>query len=263
MNRIENLFNKKRKSGKSALIFYLTAGYPDLMTTEALLPALEKAGADMVELGVPFSDPIADGPVIQKASSDALEKGATVKKILSIVHRFRKKSEMPIVLFGAFNPFYKFGLEKLVKECARIGADGLLVPDLPPEEAEEFISFCDDAGLCHIFLASPTTSPERSRLIVEKSTGFIYYISTRGVTGARDKLDKSILAQVKKIKSLTEKPVAVGFGISKPEHVAWLLGKADGIIVGSALIKEIGKGASVEERVQLASQFTRKLALML
>ena len=170
MNRIENLFNKKRKSGKSALIFYLTAGYPDLMTTEALLPALEKAGADMVELGVPFSDPIADGPVIHKASSDALEKGATVKKILSIVHRFRKKSEMPIVLFGAFNPFYKFGREKLVKECARIGADGLLVPDLPPEEAEELISFCDDAGLCHIFLASPTTSPERSRLIAVSYT---------------------------------------------------------------------------------------------
>lgn len=259
MNRIEMLFKNKHACGKSALILYVTAGYPDLETTEALLPALEKAGADMIELGVPFSDPIADGPVIQKASSDAIAKGTTLKKILSHVQRFRRQSELPIVLFSAFNPLYKFGLKKLVKECARIGVDGLLVPDLPPEEAGEMISLCAEAGLCLVFLAAPTTSPERARLIVEKSTGFIYYISTRGVTGAREALDKSILSHVNSLKKMTKKPVAVGFGISTPEHVALLRGKADGIIVGSALIKEIARGANVEERVRMAARFTRKL----
>ena len=263
MNRIDRLFQDRRKAGKSALILYVTAGYPDLAATEALLPALEKAGADMIELGVPFSDPIADGPTIQKASTDAIHAGTTLKKILALVRRFRKKSDMPLVLFSAYNPFYKYGIEALTGECARIGIDGLLVPDLPPEEAHDLIHLCDAWGLCHIFLIAPTTPRERARIITEKSSGFIYYISTKGVTGARDSLDPSILSHLKTLKGMTDKPIAVGFGISRPEHVALLRGRADGIIVGSALIREMEQGQTVEEHIERAASFTRHLARQL
>ena len=263
MNRIENLFQIKQSQGKAALILYLTAGFPDMETTEAIIPALEKAGADLIELGIPFSDPIADGPTIQKASTSSLKAGTTLRKIFALVKRLRKKTQIPLLLFSAYNPFYKYGLDGLVEKCARIGIDGLLVPDLPPEEAKRFITLCDKAGVSHVFLIAPTTPPDRARSIIEKSSGFIYYISTRGVTGARDQLDKSIGSHISHLHRLTDKPIAVGFGISRPEHVSLLKNKVEGIVVGSALIREIEKGKNIADRVKRASRYTRSLSLSL
>ena len=260
MNKIDNLFETKKKQGKTVFILYVTAGFPDMKTTEEIIPELEKSGADLIELGVPFSDPIADGPTIQKASAVALESGATLHKILQLVRRLRKKTEIPIVLFSAYNPFIAFNQENLLREASSAGVDGILVPDLPPEEADELISLCDKKNLSHIFLVAPTTTPERTKTIVDKSSGFIYYISTRGVTGARKDLDKGILSHIRDLKKMTEKPVAVGFGISSPEHVRKLKKHTDGIIVGSALIRQIEKGKNRKERIQNACKFTRSLA---
>ncbi len=214
----------------------------------------------MIELGVPFSDPIADGPTIQKASALSLDAGTTLKRILALAGRLREKTQIPLLLFSAYNPFYKYGLEKLVTDCERIGIDGLLVPDLPPDEAGEFITLCDSAGLSHVFLIAPTTPLKRARKIAQKSTGFIYYISTKGVTGAREKLDTTITSHLIELRKLTHKPIAVGFGISKPQHVALLKGKADGIIIGSALIREIKAGKDLRDRIGRAVKFTRILA---
>lgn len=260
MNRIDALFERKRAEGKTAFILYVTAGFPDLKTTEALIPELERAGADLIEMGVPFSDPIADGPTIQKASSVSLKSGTNVRKILDLILRLRKKSQIPLVLFSAYNPLYKYGLKNLILDSAQAGVDGLLVPDLPMEEADVLAHDCEKAGLCHIFLIAPTTPPDRAGRIMEKSTGFIYYISTKGVTGARDRMDKSLLSQLASLKRLTDKPIAVGFGISKPEHIALLKGKADGIIVGSALVREIEAGKTLKARIRRAVRFTRTLA---
>lgn len=263
MNRIDKMFEEKRVAGKTAFIPYVTAGYPDLKTTEALIPALEKSGADLLELGVPFSDPIADGPTIQKASTLALENGATLSKILSLAKSVRKKVKMPILLFSAYNPFVRYGLERLVKRCRNAGIDGLLIPDLPPEEADDLISLCRDADLRLVFLIAPTTTSERTRLIAEKSSGFIYYVSTRGVTGARKSLPKDVAKHLTEIREFTDKPVAVGFGISRPEHVVSLKDKADGIIVGSAIIRKIESGKNVKERVRLVSGFVKSLTSVL
>jgi tryptophan synthase alpha chain len=260
VNRVERLFAEKKANGKTALILFLTAGYPDMKTTEALIPELEKSGADLIELGVPFSDPIADGPTIQKASSAALDSGCTLKKILALVKRLRKKTQIPIILFSAYNPFFKYGIKKLIEDSSEIGVDGFLIPDLPPTEADELISACDEKDLSHIFLVAPNTPPSRANEIMKRSTGFIYYISTCGVTGARDKLDSSIDSHLKKMRQKTKTPVCVGFGISRPEHVSALKENADGIIVGSALIKEISKGRDLEDRVRRAKRFTRRLS---
>ena len=260
MNRIHALFERKKAEGKTAFILYVTAGFPDLETTEALIPELEKAGADMIEMGVPFSDPIADGPTIQKASAVSLKAGTRLVKILALIRRLREKTQIPLLLFSAYNPLYKYGLEKLARDSARAGVDGFLVPDLPPEEAEELSLLCNTNDLCLVFLIAPTTPPDRARNIMEKSSGFVYYISTKGVTGARDRLDKSLVSHIASLKKSTDKPIAVGFGISKPEHVALLKGKAEGIIVGSALVREIAAGETLEERIQRAVKFTRTLA---
>jgi len=258
--RIDTLFREKKREGKTALILYLTAGYPDLETTEALIPELEQAGADLIELGVPFSDPIADGPTIQKASTLSINAGATLKKIMALVKRLRTKTRIPILLFSAFNPIWKHGLEKTVTDCARIGIDGLLVPDLPPEEADDLISLCEGKNLSHVFLIAPTTPLDRARRIAGKCTGFIYYISTKGVTGARKNLDGTITPHLRELKNLTSKPVAVGFGISKPEHVRALKKSAEGVVVGSALIREVQAGKNLQDRIRRAVRFTRKLA---
>jgi tryptophan synthase alpha chain len=263
MNRIDALFSQKRREGKTALIMYLTAGFPDIKTTEALIPELEKAGADLIEIGVPFSDPIADGPTIQKASGVSLKAGTTLKKIVQIIQALRKKTRIPLLLFSSYNPILKYGSEKLIKDAAKAGVDGALVPDLPPEEAENFIALCEKENLCHVFLVAPTTPKDRTMKIVKKSSGFIYYVSTKGVTGARENLDKSILSHVALLRKLTDKPIAVGFGISKPEHVKLLDGKVEGVIVGSALIREIGAGGSLEDRLRRAVRFTRSLARVL
>lgn len=244
MNRIDELFTRKRRKGQRSLIIYLTAGYPSMELSETLINILADTGLDMLELGVPFSDPIADGPTIQKSSAHSLEQGTTLKKILDMVPRVRQKSQMPIVLFSAFNPLLKYGLEALVEQAADIGIDGFIAPDLPPEEAGEFMQLCQAKNLKLVFLIAPTTSEARKRLIADKSTGFIYYVSTKGVTGAREQLSRDLQAQLRQITTYTDMPVAVGFGISKPEHVKMVVSFADAAVVGSALINLIEQHAN-------------------
>lgn len=246
-NRIDELFTRKRRKGQRSLIIYLTAGYPSLEMTERLIGVLADAGLDLLELGVPFSDPIADGPTIQKASAYSLEQGTTLAKILDMVPRIRQKTQMPIVLFSAFNPLLKYGLEALVQRAVDIGIDGFLAPDLALEEAGEFIQLCQDKNLRLVFLIAPTTPEARKRLIADKSTGFIYYVSTKGVTGARDQLSRDLQEQLRQITTYTDTPVAVGFGISRPEHVQLVASFADAVVVGSALINLIEKHAHSAE----------------
>lgn len=241
MNRIINKFKILKKSKKKALIVYITGGYPNLFATERLVPELERSGVDIVEIGIPFSDPIADGPVIQKASEAALGKGATLKKILRSVVKIRKKSGVPIVFMSYFNPIYRYGIENFVKDALRCGVDGAIIPDLPAEEAEEIIKIANRNKFCMIFLASPTSTQSRLRTIAKKSEGFIYYVSLTGVTGTRKSLAGDIAANIRKIKRITDKPVCVGFGVSGEKQAKEIAAIADGVIVGSAVIKSIEK----------------------
>lgn len=263
-NRIISLFAKKRKEGGKALIFFITAGFPDWQTNEEIIYTLDKNGCDILELGVPFSDPIADGLTIQRSSERALQQGVTLKKVLEFVVRLRQNTQIPIVLFSSLNPLSKFGVKELVRSAAAAGIDGLLCPDLPPEEAQELEALCQKENICLIYLIAPTTPSERKKLIAEHSSGFIYYISLKGVTGARDKLSSDITAQIREIKSLTEKPVAVGFGISRPEHTQLVASiGADAAVVGSALINLIEQYEQSPELLQKVKEFTTSLAFSL
>ena len=249
MNRIDRLFERKREQGAAAMIFYLTAGYPDMAATERVIDVLAEEGVDLIELGIPFSDPIADGPTIQEASRVALEGGATVRGILELVGRVRRRHpELVVVLFGAYNPIFRMGDERFVAAAAQAGADGILIPDLPPEEARDVRRAAGEQGLSMVFLAAPTTPPERMRLIAEASTGFIYYISVKGVTGARAELPADLKGKLEMLKSVTDKPVAVGFGIAGPEQTRAVAAIADGVVVGSKLVQMVGSepGAAID-----------------
>ncbi len=258
-NRIDTMFARNREAGAKTSVFYVTAGYPDYATTEKVVAALEKAGADLIELGLPFSDPIADGPTIQAASQKALEAGATVGKTLELTRRIRYQTAIPLVLFSAYNPIFHYGLDMFVADAASAGADGVLIPDLPPEEAEELISISRTRDLKTIFLVAPTTDSKRRKLIVEHSSGFTYYISLRGVTGAREELPPDLRANVKAIKKISDLPVVVGFGVSKPSHARLVAEVADGIVVGSALISLIGTHAGKPELEKEVETFARGL----
>jgi tryptophan synthase, alpha subunit len=212
-----------------------------LDTTEKLVKVLEKNGADCIELGMPFSDPIADGPTIQRASLCALKRGITVKKFLDLVTRLRKKTAVPLVMMTYYNPIYHYGLEKFAHQAKASGLDGVIVPDLPPEEARELHRNLSQRGLSQIFLVSPVTRITRIRKIVRMSSGFVYYVSLTGVTGARAALPHQIATQLRTIKQCTALPVCVGFGVSTPEQVKQLSAVADGVIVGSAIITHIEK----------------------
>lgn len=239
MNRINQLFENKKSKSEKSLILYLTAGYPSLGITEELLCNLPDWGCDLIELGVPFSDPIADGPTIQYSSTSSLNSGTTLKKIIEMLPAVRKKTEVPIVIFSALNPILKYGLEAFVNDAASAGVDGVLIPDLPPEEGKELSNLCAQHGLTITFLLAPTSSKERMQIVADQSSGFIYYISLRGVTGARAELARDLDEKVGEIRSVTDKPVAVGFGVSKPEHAKRIAQVADGIVVGSTLIDKI------------------------
>jgi len=262
-NRIDELFARKRAEGKPVLIIYLTAGFPRLEETEELLLTLEKAGADLIELGVPFSDPIADGPTIQHASTHSLNQGTSLSKILELVSSIRQQSKIPLVLFSSVNPLLKYGLPPLVNEAQQRRIDGLLVPDLPLEEGAELEHLCQVAGLKLIYLIAPTTPAERRRLIAEHSTGFIYYVSVKGVTGARDTLPEDLKERLNELRQLTNKPVVVGFGISRREHVEEIKKYADGVVIGSAIIKLIANSLheAQEERKRLLASFIGSLKL--
>ncbi|MCX7014247.1 MAG: tryptophan synthase subunit alpha [Candidatus Sumerlaeota bacterium] len=260
MNRIDSLFARKRAEGAKSLIIFLSAGYPDLPTSVELAAACAEAGADLIEFGVPFSDPIADGPTIQRSSAIALQRGVTLNKILAAVPEIRKRTAAPVILFGALNPFLHHGLEKVVREARAAGADGFIIPDLPPEESGEFESICRAEEMAMTHLLAPTSPPERRRLVAKRSMGFLYYMSVKGVTGARKDLPPDLADNLRQIRALTDKPLAVGFGISTPEHVRQGAAVADAVVVGSAAINLIGQYEGKPELLGKVRDYVASLA---
>jgi len=237
MSRIGERFAARRAEGKPAFVAFLTAGDPSLDRTCEAAVELDRAGVDVLELGVPFSDPLADGPVIQRASERALARGVTLPSVLEAVRRIRERSELPLLLFSYFNPLLQHGLERLVGEAKGAGVDGVLVTDLPPEEAGEWVMAARAVDLDTIFLASPTSPPDRLRRVAEASRGFVYAISRTGVTGERQALSEDARPLVERLRVLTDVPVALGFGLSTPEQVREAAAVADGVVVGSALVR--------------------------
>ena len=260
MNRIDQKFQDLRKLKKAAFIAFLTTGDPDLKTTEALALSFESAGVDILELGVPFSDPMADGPTIQAASQRALKNKVNLKQILELVARVRKTSQLPIALMSYYNPVFHYGVKKFVHDAKAAGVDGVIIPDLPPEEAKDLITEAKKADLSTVFFAAPTTTNDRLKGIVNAATGFIYYVSLAGVTGARQSLPQQIKKDVLRVKSITKKPVCVGFGISTAQQVKEIGAFSDGIIVGSAIIKEMEKHTGRKDLVKVVSSFVSNLS---
>ncbi len=262
--RISRRFAELRANGELGIVAYITAGDPTLDATLKFVLALANAGADVIELGVPFSDPLADGPTIQRASERALKSGTTLARVIDLVRHIRESSEIPLVLFSYYNPVLQMGLEKFAGAAASAGADGTLMTDLTPEEAADYRRVMAAHNLDTIFLGAPTSTDERLRKIAACSSGFLYLISRTGVTGAKDALPDDLPALLRRARRATELPLAVGFGISLPTHVSILGGLADAAVVGSALVSEIEKARSVEaaaaaltERVRLLKDAAR------
>jgi len=245
--------------GRKGFIPYITAGDPSLEATEQIILELEHSGADIIELGVPFSDPMADGPVIQRASERALRNNVSARDCLEIVRRVRQRSEVPIVLFSYLNPLLALGLETLGEQLRDAGVDGVLVTDLVPEEAGEFISRVRPAGIDTIFLVAPTSTGERIKLVAEASTGFVYAVSRTGVTGIQQNLSAAAANLVESVKRFTDLPVAVGFGVSTPEHVAEVWRHADAAVVGSRIVAEIENNADDPNLVEKVGALVRLL----
>jgi len=261
-NRIDRTFAQLGKEGKKAFMPFITSGDPDPQTTVKALNALQNAGADLVEMGIPFSDPVADGPTIQASFTRALANGLKVADTFAIVKEARATFTKPIVLMVTYTIVHKVGVEKFLAEAADAGADGLIVPDLPVEESEELTTLAHKHNLHVIHLIAPTTRDERRHKIIKDSTGFIYYVSLTGVTGERDTLPKDLARGVAAVKAETDVPVCVGFGISKPEHAAQVAKIADGAIVGSALVKiqgemAAGKPDAMDKYEKVAAEFTK------
>ena len=248
MNRLERQLAAARSDGRRSLIVYLCAGDPDLAATERLVPALAEAGADVIELGVPFSDPLADGPTIQRAAERALRSGTTLSAILDLVARLRRqRCEVPLALMGYMNPIVRMGLEPFVARAAEVGVDGFIVPDLPLEEAGALGDAAEAKGLSLVLLAAPTTPPRRLQAIGERTRGFLYFVSITGVTGARAALPADLPARLDAVRAASRAPVAVGFGISAPEQARALAEHADAVVVGSALVAEIARSGGEAE----------------
>jgi len=236
-------FAKARRKGRTALVAYLTAGYPTPADTVPLARALVQGGADLVELGVPFSDPVADGPIIQAAGQRALERGVTPSMCVHMVRRAREAGlRVPLLLMGYCNPILSYGVEPFVRDCASAGVDGLIVPDLPPEEAVELEEACSRKGLALVYLVAPTTGEERLAAIARRTSGFLYVVPRLGITGAETRPEEAILRRLALVRRYARTPVAVGFGIRRPEQAAALAGHADGVIVGSAFVERAADG---------------------
>lgn len=255
MNRILERFARLKTAGQKGFIVYIGAGDPHLDATRNLSLAFDKLGVDILELGVPFSDPLADGLVNQLAAQRGLESGATPPKILETVSTIRKQSQIPIVLYIYFNLIHKYGLERFVDDAARAGVDGLLVLDLPPEESGNYEELLGKAGLCNIYLVAPTTPDDRIELIVKRARGFIYYVSREGVTGMQAKVADTISQMTAKIRRHTALPIAVGFGISTPAQAATVAQSAEAVVVGSAIVNEIGRHGKASDLVARVSDF--------
>jgi tryptophan synthase alpha chain len=259
-NRLDDLFARLRTEGRTAMIAYITGGDPTLAASAKLALAMEDAGVDILELGVPFSDPLADGATIQAAAGRALEAGASVAGILDLIREIRTTSQIPIVLFAYLNPVYIYGFEKFQIDALEAGADGLLLLDLPPQEAARNAELAASKGLRSIRLIAPTTPAERLKEITDAAEGFIYYVSREGVTGEQTSLSGDIAERVEAIRSLTKVPVAVGFGISNPGQAATVAGLADGVVVGSAIVRKIGEIGDVPDLPSKIADFVRPIA---
>jgi tryptophan synthase alpha chain len=256
VTRIEKKFQDLKAANRKAFIPYITAGDPNLKTSVDLILALDKAGADVIEVGVPFSDPIADGPVIQRATERALLSGATLKDILNMGKEVRKKSQVPLLMMSYYNPILRYGLEKFATDAVAAGYDAILATDLSVEESGPFVEIMKKAGLNTVFLAAPTSSPERMKKIASTSTGFLYAVSRTGITGERQELSADLQGFLKTLRSHTNVPIAVGFGISQPEHVKAVWEQADGAVVGSAVVRVIEENASFSDVADRVARFT-------
>lgn len=257
--RISNLFATCRANNRKAFIAYLTAGDPAPGYTVSLVLALERGGADLIELGVPFSDPIADGPVIQRASDRALRAGMTLPKLLDIVREIRHHSQIPLLLFSYLNPLLRYGFEKLARDASSAGIDGALLTDLCIEEATEPVGRLREQGLDTVFLAAPTSTERRLRLVAQHSSGFVYLVSRTGVTGEQSTVSQAAAPLVRHMREFTSLPLAVGFGISKPEQVSEVAQVADGVVVGSAIVRYIETHMGSSELAASLEDFTRCL----
>jgi len=262
-SRLDACFEKCRKEGRKALVLYVTAGDPSLAVTEELIPAVAAAGADIIELGIPFSDPMADGPVIQAASQRALAAGTTLTGILDMARRLQARITTPLVLFSYYNVLLQYGTAKLAAESAAAGIDGWLVVDVPAEEAAEIEPILRQHGLHRIVLLAPTTTPERAAQLLQNATGFVYYIAVTGVTGARAALPPDLTANLDAFRKLTPLPIVAGFGVSSPEMARLMAAHADGVVVGSALVKLMGEASTPAVGIQQATAFVRSLAAAL
>jgi tryptophan synthase alpha chain len=259
MGRIERKFRALADASELGLIAYITAGDPSLEASAKIVLAAAEAGADIIELGVPFSDPVADGPVIQRASERALRSGTTLAGVLELVRQLRTRTDVPLVLFSYFNPILQMGLEKFAEAAASAGADGVLATDLTPEEASEYRAALRHRNLDTIFLAAPTSTDERLARIADASSGFLYLVSRTGVTGTREVLPEGLPALARRVRKFTRLPIAVGFGISAPAHVSVLGGIADAAVVGSALMAEVERAASADAAVLGVAALVRAL----
>lgn len=259
MSRLDHVFKQLKQQGRPGLIPFITAGDPDLATSAELVRTLVAAGADVVELGFPFSDPSADGPTIQAASERALAAGTSLRGVLQLVAEVRKTSQVPIVLMGYFNPVYCYGVERFAADAAASGVDGLLLVDLPPEEAEEVLPSLNKHGVDMITLLAPTTPPERMKRLAEQGSGYLYYVSMTGVTGSRRLDPEDIRQAVTELRSLSPIPVGVGFGITTAEDAAAVGRYADAVVVGSALVKVIAENSQHQDLQQRVSDFVGTL----
>ena len=259
MNRITERFARLKKESQKGFVVYIGAGDPNLDATRELALAFDKAGVDILELGVPFSDPLADGLVNQLAAQRGLASGTTPPKLLQTVAAIREHSQIPIVFYVYFNLLHRYGVKKFVHDAALAGVDGLLVLDLPPEESGNYETLMADAGLCVIYLVAPTTPDDRIELIVKRGTGFIYYVSREGVTGMQQKISDTISSMTAKIRSHTDLPIAVGFGISNPEQAKTVASYAEAIVVGSAVVNQIAEHGKSPELVSRTTEFVKSL----
>lgn len=261
MPTIQSTFAALREKKHLALMPFIPAGYPDLATTAALLPAMEKAGANLFEIGIPFSDPIADGPTVQAAFTAALAKGLKLTDIFSTIQQVRPRVTVPLVAMVSFSIVYRYGVERFAADAKAAGFDGLILPDLPPPEAASVCAKVQAAGLETSLLVAPTTSESRRKEIADLSSAFIYYLSVSGITGERDRLPENIESNLRQLRSITKQPVCVGFGINKPEHLAQLAPLADGAIVGSAVVKRMTQliDAGADAIASAAAEYCRSL----
>jgi tryptophan synthase alpha chain len=259
MSRISQTFEHLQKTHERALIPYVTAGDPDLEMTKRLVHEMVRRGGDIIEIGVPFSDPLADGPIIQRASQRALQGGTTLRKILQTVSELRHDVDVPLVLMTYYNPVLRYGEKAFVADALDAGVAGIIVPDLPPEEGQSLMELTTDTPLEMIFLAAPTSTSARLALISEASRGFIYYVSRLGTTGVRDHLADDLRIMLEKVRASTSKPIAVGVGVSTPEHVRLVAELADGVVVGSAILKLIEDLEDRADRLEHVGDFVAVL----